>query len=223
MLTLPRAFFRLSDVSWYNLCGRYVTLPYEHRSAWCRPRLRPSAPFLSYGFCKRNSASFPLGKHEVLWAFHLTGPPSFIPSSDVLLQVRTFGPQGPGGQNSDEQARCERRRRTRIQLVSSPDAASLEGLSTVDWKKSQVTRRKGESEGPLAPGVSTPLCMTNDTQCGDLPNSFSLTPFEILINNETMRVTRYGWVRRRWCSSVLEYLLKHHDNTIYHITLKSQI
>ena len=53
-------------------------------------------PVLWFGFFKRNSASLLNKKQDFAGAMslHLIGPSSFIPSSDVLFQVRAVGPEG---------------------------------------------------------------------------------------------------------------------------------
>jgi len=56
-----------------------------------------SASFLSSGFRKHNSASVPHKKHDLVGAIALAShrpPPSFVPNSDVLVQVHAVGLEG---------------------------------------------------------------------------------------------------------------------------------
>jgi NADPH:quinone reductase-like Zn-dependent oxidoreductase len=57
----------------------------------------PSASLVSSGFRKRNSASPPNKKHDLGGAIALSShrpPPSFVPNSDVLVQVHAIGLEG---------------------------------------------------------------------------------------------------------------------------------
>jgi hypothetical protein len=100
-LTLPRASYRPED-PWRSLGGGHVNLPRDGRAQTSMVSIEvvrgaASVSFLSSGFRKRNSASPPHKKHDLTGAIALSShrpPPSFVPNSDVLVQVHAVGLEG---------------------------------------------------------------------------------------------------------------------------------
>lgn len=100
-LSLPRASYRPED-PWRSLGGGHVNLPRDGRAQTSMVSVEvvrgaASAPLVSSGFRKRNSASPPNKKHDLAGAIALSShrpPPSFVPNSDVLVQVHAIGLEG---------------------------------------------------------------------------------------------------------------------------------
>ena len=100
-LTLPRASYRPED-PWRSLGGGHVNLPRDGRAQSSMVSVEvvrgaASASFVSSGFWKRNSASPPHKKLDLAGAIALSShrpPPSFVPNSDVLVQVHAVGLEG---------------------------------------------------------------------------------------------------------------------------------
>ena len=100
-LTLPRASYRPED-PWRSLGGGHVNLPRDGRAQTSMVSIEvvrgaASVSFLSSGFRKRSSVSPPHKKHDLAGAIALSShrpPPSFVPNSDVLIQVHAVGLEG---------------------------------------------------------------------------------------------------------------------------------
>lgn len=100
-LSLPRASYRPED-PWRSLGGGHVNLPRDGRAQTSMVSVEvvrgaASASFLSSGFRKRNLVSSPHKKHDLAGAIALSShraPPSFVPNSDVLVQVHAIGLEG---------------------------------------------------------------------------------------------------------------------------------
>ena len=100
-LTLPRASYRPED-PWRSLGGGHVNLPRDGRAQTSMVSIEvvrgaASASSLTSGFRKRNSASPPHKKHDLVGAIALSSyrpPPSFVPNSGVLVQVYAVGLEG---------------------------------------------------------------------------------------------------------------------------------
>ena len=99
-LSLPRASYRPED-PWRSLGGGHVNLPRDGRAQTSMVSVEvvrgaASKSFLSSGFRKRNSSP-PHKKHDLAGAIALSShrpPPSFVPNSDVLVQVHAIGLEG---------------------------------------------------------------------------------------------------------------------------------
>lgn len=100
-LTLPRASYRRED-PWRSLGGGHINLARDGRAQGSMVSVEvvrgaASASFLSSGFRKRNSALPPHKKRDLAGAIALSShrpPPSFVPNSDVLVQVHAVGLEG---------------------------------------------------------------------------------------------------------------------------------
>jgi hypothetical protein len=100
-LSLPRASYRPED-PWRSLGGGHVNLARDGLAQSSMVSVEvvrgvASASFLPSGFRKRNSASSPHKKHDLAGAIALSShrpPPSFVPNSDVLVQVHAIGLEG---------------------------------------------------------------------------------------------------------------------------------
>jgi hypothetical protein len=97
-LSLPRASYRPED-PWRSLGGGHVNLPRDGRAQTSMVSVEvvrgaASASLVSW---KRHLASPPKKKHDLAGAIALSShrpPPSFVPNSDVLVQVHAIGLEG---------------------------------------------------------------------------------------------------------------------------------
>ena len=100
-LTLPRAAYQPED-PWRSLGGGHVNLPRDGLAQTSMVSIEvvrgaASVSFLSSGFRKRSSVSPPHKKHDLAGAIALSShrpPPSYVPDSDVLIQVHAVGLEG---------------------------------------------------------------------------------------------------------------------------------
>ena len=100
-LSLPRASYRPED-PWRSLGGGHVNLPRDGRAQTSMVSVEvvrgaASVSLLSSAFRKRDSASPPNKKHDLAGAIALSShrpPPSFVPNSDILVQVHAIGLEG---------------------------------------------------------------------------------------------------------------------------------
>jgi hypothetical protein len=97
-LSLPRASYRPED-PWRSLGGGHVNLPRDGlaQTSMVSVEVVRGAASVSMVSWKRNSASPRNKKHDLAGAIALSShrpPPSFVPNSDVLVQVHAIGLEG---------------------------------------------------------------------------------------------------------------------------------
>ncbi|KAI0269300.1 hypothetical protein BC834DRAFT_967929 [Gloeopeniophorella convolvens] len=149
-LTLPRASYRAED-PWRTLGGGRVDLPRDGRAQASMVSIEvvrgvASASFLPAGLRRRSSVSRPGKKHDLAGALALTShrpPPSFVPSSDVLVQVYAVGLEGLDRQIvSDKVGTGEGGGRGAAGFV--PGRGVLGRVVECGWEVSNETLKKGE-------------------------------------------------------------------------------